>query len=109
VQGNGLPGNFKVVVNPYIPKIASSSNGNTSWFLFGSPTDSRPGATMAFLRGYEDPQIFIKEPNQRRIGGGSNPMDGDFATDAIEYKIRHVFGGTLIEPKSAVASNGSGS
>jgi hypothetical protein len=54
--------------------------------------------------------VFFKEPNQRRLGGGaSDPMDGDFDNDSIEYKIRHVFGGTLMDPKMAVASNGTGS
>jgi hypothetical protein len=36
-------------------------------------------------------------------------MDGDFDTDTVEYKVRHVMGGTLMDPKAAVASNGSGS
>jgi hypothetical protein len=34
-------------------------------------------------------------------------MDGDFDTDSIEYKVRHVLGGSVIDPKFAVASNGS--
>ena len=38
--------------------------------------------------------------------GEVNPMDGDFETDSIMYKIRHVLGGTLLDPIMAVASNG---
>jgi hypothetical protein len=37
-------------------------------------------------------------------GGGVNPTDGDFDTDTAEYKVRHVLGGTLMDPKAAVAS-----
>ncbi len=107
VKGNGLGSNLKVVVNPYIGKIATS-NQTTSWFVFGNPIDGRPAATMAFLRGYEQPQVFMKEPNQRRIGGATNPFDGDFATDAIEYKLRHAVGASLLEYRAAVASNGTG-
>jgi hypothetical protein len=56
------------------------------------------------------PEVFIKEGNQRRVGAGTpDAMDGDFDTDSIEYKVRHVLGGTRLEPKSTVASNGSGS
>lgn len=38
-----------------------------------------------------------------------NPMEGDFDTDSIHYKVRHVFGGTRIDPIMTVFSNGSNS
>lgn len=107
IRGNGLGANISVVVEPYISTIATS-NGATSWFLFASNA-GRPAATMAFLRGYEEPQVFVRESNQRRINGGTNPMDGSFENDSIDYKVRHVVGGVLIDPKASVASNGSGS
>ena len=64
----------------------------------------------------------MKLPNSVAIGEGAmgpgmgvipgttnmNPMEGDFDTDRIDYKIRHVFGGTTIDPLMAVYSNGSG-
>jgi hypothetical protein len=50
----------------------------------------------------------MKSPNAVRIGGGGvNPMDGDFDTDSIRYRVRHVLGGTLAEYKSAMASKGT--
>lgn len=107
VQGNGISQNLTVAVNPYIAKIVTAGTiASTMWAVFGNPMDGRPAATMALLRGYEEPQIFMKEPNQRRIGGANNPFDGDFATDAIEYKLRHSFGGSLLEYRSAIASMG---
>ena len=39
-------------------------------------------------------------------GGDANPMDGDFSTDSIIYKVRHVLGGTLLDPIMALASTG---
>lgn len=68
-------------------------------------------------------QLFVqgvyKNPNSLLIGEGTmgpgsgpgagasaNPPDGDFDFDAILYKIA---GGTLLDPKMAVASNGSSS
>jgi hypothetical protein len=36
-------------------------------------------------------------------------MEGDFETDAIHYKVRHVFGGVTLDPIMSVYSNGSGS
>jgi hypothetical protein len=63
---------------------------------------------MGFLRGYETPQIFMKMPNQSTVGGGPSPMDGDFDTDSIEYKVRHIFGGVAEDFKMTVASTGAG-
>lgn len=113
VVPNWLRGTTQLVINHYIPVIATS-NGDTSWFLFaGADGSSRTALTMAFLRGYREPQIFVKEPNARRVGGGSDPLDGDFDTDSVEYKVRHVMGGTrLLQTggfRATVASIGDGS
>lgn len=104
---NWLRNRVKVVVNPYL-SIINTTNGATSWYLFADPDNGRPALQMGFLRGHEEPQTFIKDPNARRVGGGAvNPEEGDFDTDSIEYKIRHVLGGTRVDPKSAVASTGT--
>jgi hypothetical protein len=108
---NWMRSKVKLAVNPYIPIVASSANGNTSWFLFADPASAgRPAAEVGFLRGHEEPEVFQKLPNAQRAGGGAvDPMDGDFDTDTVEYKIRHVLGGTLMDPRAAVASSGAGS
>ena len=96
--------------NPYIPLVASSANGATSWFLFANPNNGRPALEAGFLRGHEEPEVFMKSPNARRVGGGDvDAFNGDFDTDNIEYKVRHVLGGTRMDPKMTVGSNGSGS
>lgn len=97
-------------VNSYIPIVASSANGSTSWFLFANPSSQRPALEMGFLRGHPEPEVFMKEPNAVRVGGGGvvNPLDGDFDTDSLRYKVRHVFGGTREDYRMTVASNGSG-
>ena len=61
---------------------------------------------MGFLRGNEAPALFVKSSNAMRIGGGglTAAEDGDFDSDGIAYKIRHCFGGVLMEPRAAVAS-----
>jgi hypothetical protein len=109
IVANWMRNRLRLSVNYYLPLI-DTTHGTTAWYLFGSTGASRPALVMAKLRGHEQPERFMKSPNATRIGGGDvNPMDGDFDTDSIEYKIRHVFGGTQIDPKGAVASNGSGS
>lgn len=100
----------ELIVNPWLP-IISTTNGNTSWYLFSDPGVGRPAVEVGFLRGNETPALFVKSPDAMRVGGGGlvSPEEGDFDTDGINYRVRHVFGGTLMEPKAAFASNGSGS
>lgn len=106
---NWLRNRVSVLVNPWLP-IISTTNGNTSWYLFADPSVGRPAMEVGFLIGHEAPELFMKSPNATRVGGGAaDPMDGDFDNDAIDWKVRHVFGGVLLDPKSAVASNGTGS
>jgi len=98
-------------VNYYIPIIATAGTaGSKSWFLFANPNQQRPAIEMGFLRGHPEPEVFMKEPNAIRVGGGGvvNPLDGDFDTDSLRYKVRHVFGGTREDYRMTVASNGSG-
>lgn len=107
---NWMRSKVRLSVNYYIPIVASSSNGNTSWFLFASVNSGRPALEVGFLRGHETPELFQRIGNQMRIGGGgANVMDGSFEDDSIAFKVRHVFGGTSLDPKASVASNGSGS
>ena len=106
---NWMQNRVQLHVNHYIPIIASTANGATSWFLFADPNQGRPAVGVGFLRGYEQPQIFMKAPNTVRVGGGQvDPMFGDFDTNEIRYKGMHIIGGLRVEPKASVASNGSG-
>lgn len=114
VATNWMRGRVNVVVDPYIPLVATTANGSRSWFLFGNPADGRPALELGKLRGHAEPALFMKRSDAQRIGGTAGP-DGDLAdfdTDTIQYKVRHVFGGTRLTTtggaKSTVASNGSG-
>lgn len=106
---NWMRSRTRLSVNAYIPIIASSSNTNTSWFLIASPSAGRPFMELGFLRGHESPELFQRVNNQQRVGGATSPMDGSFEDDSLAYKVRHCLGGTILDPKCAVSSNGSGS
>ena len=112
----------KLAVNYYIP-VVDGTHGSTDWFLFSDPNSGRPAMQQSFLRGRSAPEMFMKASNSIAIGEGTmgpgagvmpgvgqtNPMDGDFDTDSVMYKIRHVLGGTLLDPIMAVASSGQDS
>jgi hypothetical protein len=108
--------------NYYLP-VVDTTHGQTGWYLFANPNNGRPALQQSFLRGREGPEMFMKAANSVAIGEGRlgpgagvmpgtgmvNPMDGDFDTDSIMYKIRHILGGTLLDPIMAVASSGQDS
>lgn len=106
---NWLTRRVRIVVDPLIPVIATTSGGNTSWFLHAAPQGNRAAITLAFLRGRNAPEVWEKLPNARRVGGGAlGPEDGDFETDSRMYRVRHVLGGMRLDARLTVASNGSG-
>jgi hypothetical protein len=104
---NWMANKVKAITNPWLP-IVNTTNGSTAWYLFADPNVGRPALEVGMLIGHEQPELWQKTPNAIRVGGGiAAPEDGDFDTDSLEYKLRHVFGGTLMDPKSAVASPGA--
>jgi hypothetical protein len=109
IVANWMRRKMALVVNPYIPIVASSANGSTTWFVHASPSVSRPAMEVGFLRGYETPAILQKTPNTQMMGGAPDMTLGDFDTGEIRYKGRHIIGGTRLDPKATFASNGSGS
>lgn len=106
---NWMRNRVQVVVNPWLP-IVNTTSGNTAWYLFADPSVGRPAMEIGFLIGHETPELWVKSPNAMRLGGGMvAPEEGDFENDAIQYRVRMVLGGTLMDPKSSVASTGLGS
>lgn len=104
---NWMRNKVRLEVASYLP-IVSTTNGGTSWYLVADPNGSRPAFEMGFLAGHTEPEVFIKEPNQRRVGSGAtDAMAGSFETDTIGYKVRHCFGGSRLDPRVSVSSNGT--
>lgn len=107
---NWLMENMDVVVDPYIPIVCTTAGvQDTMWGITVDPnSQNRPNSEFGFLQGYETPQIFTKVPNTQRMGGGVDPMLGDFLTMDQDMKIVTVMGGTQIDGRSTVASTGQG-
>ncbi len=99
--------NMKPIQDKYIPIINTSSSSATCWGLMYDPgVQARPAIELGFLASYDTPQLFQKAPNTMRVGGGMDPMVGDFYTMQQDYKGLLVFGGTQIDGRSTVASTG---
>jgi hypothetical protein len=97
---------LQLIINPWLP-IICTDHGATTWALFSDPNDI-PAGEFGTLTGREEPEIFMKASDQARVGGGlASPMDGDFATDNIFYKVRYVFGGCTLSGRAGWASDGA--
>lgn len=103
--------NMEFIMDPYIPIVASGAAGNianTAWGIVVDPmTQNRPAVEVGMLNGYETPQMYQKVPNTMRMGGGVDPMMGDFYSMNQDTKIVTVMGGTQIDGRSCVGSTGA--
>lgn len=76
------------------------------------PTDSDgtyPVLTLNKLAGHEEPSFWVKDSNAREYRGGDVPVltEGDFDSDAIETKVRHVIGSDLLWADGILYSTGT--
>ena len=102
MNATGMMGNVTFVVNPYLDILGNK----TAWYCFGMPTNARPGLEVSYLRGHQRPQLFMRREDSRAIGGGADTR-GSFGSDTLDYKIRGVFGGAVIDNRQMVASSGA--
>jgi hypothetical protein len=91
ISGYGLT----LIVDPYIPVLHADAPG--SWFLFADPSDIA-AIEADWLTGHDRPEICMKDSNKVAVGGGAiSPMEGDFETDNILYRVREVFGANKLD------------
>jgi hypothetical protein len=99
--------NISLHVNPYLPIIDTSGNKDKTWYLFAK-LSSGAAVQMNFLRGHEAPEIVMKNPNKLALGGGTtNPLEGDFESDSMEWRVRHILGGTQVDPRMVIVMVGA--
>jgi hypothetical protein len=96
-----------LVLCPWLPIVNTGASSKTAWGVIVDPgTVMRPAIEMGWLQGFKDAQLFSKVPNTQRLGGGVDAMMGDFNTMDNDVKIVTVFGGTVIDGRTTVASTG---
>ncbi len=98
VSGMGLT----LVIDPYLP-VVDTTNGDTAWYLFADPNDIA-ALGYAHLAGHESPEIVMKASDKVSVTGAPvGPFAGDFATDNVFYRVRHVFGVTSLDWRATYA------
>lgn len=100
-EPNPLKGAVSLVVNPLL--------AGTGWFILPDPARAaRPAVAVAFLAGYETPDLRVSANTGSRVGGGSiAPTEGDFEIDGVWYRVRHVTGSANVDPVHTYGSTGA--
>lgn len=99
--------NIRPHMNPWLRVVDTSANKDTTWYLFARLSNGR-AAQLNFLRGHEMPELVMKASNKVTTGGGPvSPMEGDFESDTIHWRVRHICGGIQIDPRLAHAEDGT--
>ncbi len=89
--------NLTLIVDKYLPIVNTGNDQHTQWYLFSDPNEIA-ALEAAHLQGHENPEICMKASDKVTVGGGLiNPMAGDFATDNVLYRVRHIFGATKLD------------
>lgn len=86
---------LELVVDDYLPVIDPTHVN--SWYLFADPANIA-AIEHDYLKGHERPEICMKASDKVALGGGLiSPMEGDFGTDNVLYRVRLVFGANKLD------------
>lgn len=95
-------------VNPYLEILDQSANAKKTWYLFAKLSNSGYAARVNFLKGHEAPELCMKAPNKVSASGGmQSPLDGDYESDSVRWRIRHILGGVQTDPLFSAAFVGA--
>jgi hypothetical protein len=104
---NVLKGACNLEVNHFLPTL-DATNGTTAWYLFCDPS-VRPALRYGYLQGYEQPEIWVRDSDVRRLDGAiGSPYDGSFLVDGVAFKLRTTFGADRVNYRGGYASTGAG-
>lgn len=90
-------------VDPDLQVIDATATDDTTWYLFADPPQGK-AMQLDFLAGHETPEVVMRASDKvTTTGAPLSPFSGDFATDNIFYRVRHVLGGTQLDPRFCYA------
>lgn len=95
----GVPGSPNNDINPMLgyvtPIVAPQISSGTQWYMVGDPREIDT-IEIGFVGGQVNPALFIQD----------QPLFGlNFTQDAITYKIRHEYGGCVVDYRGLYRGN----
>jgi hypothetical protein len=109
-SANVVAKNFSITPhkNAWLPKIDKSGNANKTWYMFADPVADGPAVQLNFLRGREAPEVVMKASDKVTLAGAAvSAMEGDFQSDKVQWRGRHIMGGAAVDSRYAYANVGS--
>ena len=100
----------QLTVSDWFQRLDKSGNVATTWYLLpdGGHDGYRTTMGNVFLEGHEIPDLRQSGNTGVELGGGDVPSsEGSLLNDDIEFRIRHVVAGTVLNPWGFLASNGT--
>lgn len=88
---------LQLVIDPWLSIAGTTGYTDNTWYLFSDPNQIA-AVECDYLEGHERPEIVMKASDKVLPGGGAvSPMNGDFYTDNILYRIRQCFGANKLD------------
>lgn len=100
-------GNVELVVMPSLTWVDRSANVNNTWYLVpaGGSDGTRDSILQTFLRRHETPELRISGNTGSYLGGGAVPgLEGSLLNDDVEYRVRHVVTGFVLNNAALFAA-----
>lgn len=72
-----------------------TATSTTAWFLAADPSRT-PGIEIGLYQGKEEPDLFVQT---------DETVGSMFTSDKLTYKIRHIYGGTLVDHRGVYRGN----
>ena len=111
IEENGLTAKVKVVVSDLVAILGGASQGGTNWVLApaGGRTSAKRTIVRTALRGYDKPELRVKNAGGLYLGGGEVPYTaGSFDNDDAQARVRLTTGAGVLNVEGIVASTGKG-
>lgn len=108
---NPLTASVEVVVSDLPAIMGGAAQGQTNWVLApaGGKTSARRTLVRTSLRGYDKPELRVKNAAGTYMGGGEVPYtEGSFDNDDAQARVRLVTGAGALHLDGIVASTGLG-
>ena len=102
--------NVELVVMPSLNWVDKSANADATWYLLpaGGTDGTRDSILQNFLRRHETPELRVSGNTGVYLGGGAVPgLEGSLLNDDIQYRVRHVVTGFVLNSGAMSAAIGT--
>ena len=100
----------QLTVDQWLTNIDTSSTAATTWYLVpdGGKDTTRESIALGFLTGHTTPDVRVSANTGQYIDGSDVPgLEGSFADDTIDMRVRHTVASSLVYNVGMLASKGN--